>query len=112
LVESSLYSRLRDIRDCIRGIFFFGTPHQGLRTAELYDMVVDETDYTQKIQNLLAQLREGSEYLENQREALARVWNDFRGMVCTFYETQLTKSVKKVGVPESIVIRQKFASIL
>jgi len=65
-------------------------------------MVDDETDYTQKIQNLLAQLREGSEYLENQREALTRVWNDFRGMVCTFYETQLTKSVKKVGVPESI----------
>jgi hypothetical protein len=99
LIESSLYPQLHDIHECIRGIFLFGTPHQGLRTAELCDMVDEETDYALKVQHLLAQLSEGSEFLENQRDALTRVWNDFRGIVCTFYETQWSKSVKKVGIP-------------
>ena len=59
-------------------------------------MVDEETD-NQKVQvNLLAQLREGSEYLENQKEALSHLWEGFRGKVVTFYETKQTKSVKKV----------------
>ena len=45
---------------------------------------------------LLAQLKEGSEYLENQKEALSRLWEGFRGKVVTFYETGPTNSVKKV----------------
>ena len=60
-------------------------------------MVDEETD-DQKLQarNLLAQLKEGSEYLENQKEALSRLWDDFRGKVVTFYETNPTKSVERV----------------
>jgi hypothetical protein len=46
--------------------------------------------------SLLAQLNEGSEFLENQKEALSHLWNEFRGKVVTFYETQKTKQVKKV----------------
>ena len=51
-----------------------------------------------KVLNLLAraQLKEGSEYLENQKEALSRLWEGFRGKVVTFYETEPTKFVKKV----------------
>ena len=58
--------------------------------------MVDEKPNEQKTLNLLAQLREGSEYLENQKEALSRLWEEFRGKVVTFYETEPTKSVKKV----------------
>ena len=60
---------------------------------------MDEEADDQKLQaqNLLAQLKEGSEYLENQREALSRLWEDFRGKVITFYETKPMKSVKKVN---------------
>jgi hypothetical protein len=98
LVEWSRDPRHHDLRDCIRGIFFFGTPHHGLRTTELYDMVDEESDLAPKIQNLLAQLSEGSEFLENQKEYLSQVWKDFHGKVCTFYETEWTKTVKKVSI--------------
>ncbi|KAF8537638.1 hypothetical protein BDD12DRAFT_930604 [Trichophaea hybrida] len=92
LVESSQYP---DIRDSIQGIFFFGTPHQGLRTDELEQMVDMETGGDQKIRNLLAQLTEGFEWLENQKEALIPVWEEFSGKIFSFYETEKTKTVKK-----------------
>jgi hypothetical protein len=102
LVESSSYFGTQGIRDCIRGIFFFGTPHQGLRTVELEEMLDGadgESDTGLKVRNLLAQLREGSEFLENQKEALSRMWENFHGKVFTFYETEKTKAVKKVNFP-------------
>ena len=60
--------------------------------------MVDEEADDQKLQaqNLLAQLKEGSEYLENHREALSRLWEGFRGRITTFYETEPMKSVEKV----------------
>ena len=60
--------------------------------------MVDEETGNQMVQvhNLLAQLKEGSEYLENQKEDLSRLWEGFRGKVVTFYETKPTKFVKKV----------------
>ena len=57
-------------------------------------MVDGETDNQRA--EVLAQLKEGSEYLENQKEALSRLWEGFRGKVVTFYEAEPTKSVKKV----------------
>ena len=45
---------------------------------------------------LLAQLTEGSEYLENQREALSRLWEGFEGKIATFYELNPTDPAKKV----------------
>jgi hypothetical protein len=96
LTESSSHKR-SDICDCIRGIFFFGTPHQGLRTVELEEMVNSEgeTDSNLKVQNLLVQLREGSEFLENQKEALGQMWGKFQGKVFTFYETEKTSQSKR-----------------
>ena len=60
-------------------------------------MADEGTDY-QKAQalNLLAQLNEGSEYLENQKEALSRLWKRFCGKVVTFYEAEPIKSAKEV----------------
>jgi len=106
-MEASQYARESGndgIRDCIRGIFFFGTPHQGLRIAELRDMVDEESDYHLKIQNLLTQLAEGSEFLENQKEALSQIWHNFSGKVFTFYETEKTGSINKVGIRYSGVL--------
>ena len=57
-------------------------------------MVDEETD--NKNAEVLAQLKEGSEYLENQKEALSRLWEGFCGNVTTFYETGPTKSINKV----------------
>jgi hypothetical protein len=59
-------------------------------------MVDVEEDYNLKLQNLLEQLEEGSEFLESQRNALSHVWNNFDGKVFTFYETEPTNSIKKV----------------
>jgi len=66
-------------------------------------MVDDKINYQLKVQYLLAQLKEGSEFLENQTESLSGIWNHFRGKVCTFYETRWTKSVKQVGLPKNLL---------
>ena len=57
--------------------------------------MVDEKTDNQNAE-ILAQLKEGSEYLENQKEALSRLWEGFRGKVITFYETGPTISIEKV----------------
>ena len=49
-----------------------------------------------RVRNLLGQLKEGSEYLENQKEALSRLWEEFHGKVVTFYETGPTRPAGKV----------------
>jgi hypothetical protein len=46
---------------------------------------------------LLMQLKEGSEFLENQKEDLIQIWEGFKGKkVVSFYETMKTPSVRKV----------------
>ncbi|KAA8899139.1 hypothetical protein FN846DRAFT_960911 [Sphaerosporella brunnea] len=99
LVELRKYSKYHAIFDCVRGIFFFGTPHQGLRTVELEEMAgeLDDADSRLKVQNLLRQLQDGSEFLENQKDDLSELWGKFHGKVFTFYETDKTQSVKKVS---------------
>ena len=59
-------------------------------------MVDEETEDKNVRVHLLAQLKEGSEFFENQKEALSRLWESFPGKVVTFYETKPTKSVQKV----------------
>ena len=56
----------------------------------------ETNDRKAQVLNLLAQLKDGSEYLENQKEALSRLWKGIEGKVVTFYETVPTESVKKV----------------
>ena len=61
-------------------------------------MIDEETDDLKlQVRNLLAQLKYGSEYLENYIGAtLGRFWEEFCGKVVTFYETKPAESVKKV----------------
>ena len=75
-------------------MFFFGTPHQGLGTTGLEGIVDGGTDNQEaRVYNLPSQLKEGSEYLENQKEALSRLWEGFHGNVVTFYETEPVRKV-------------------
>ena len=67
-------------------------------------MVDEETEDQNFRVHLLAQLKEGSEYLENQKEALSRLWEGFRGKVATFYETEPTISVKKVCRYHTVIL--------
>jgi len=91
-----------DLRGSLQGMFFFGTPHRGMRTVELEEIAdqIDDNIYDQmKVRKLAAQLCEGSDYLENQSAGLRGVWSDFPGKVFSFYETEKTKFVKEVCLP-------------
>ncbi|KAI5838328.1 hypothetical protein DFP73DRAFT_269681, partial [Morchella snyderi] len=81
--------------DCVHGIFFFGTPHGGLRTKELSEMV-NRAIWDRKTQILVAQLEEDCEFLENQKDNLSKMWAIFKGKVFTFYETEKSKVVREV----------------
>ena len=59
-------------------------------------MLKDGTGAT-KLQTLQHQLREGSEYLENQKGALSKIWNEFRFKTVSFYETEETPTFGKVN---------------
>ena len=56
-------------------------------------MVDEETENRRA--EVLAQLKEGSEYLENQKGALGRLWGGFYGEVVTFYEAGPIKKVRR-----------------
>jgi hypothetical protein len=90
--------------DSIQGIFFFGTPHEGLRTDELEDLLDIESGGQESRRNLLMQLKEGSEFLENQKHDLSYIWEGFEGRIVSFYETVKTKTIKKVtgALPVSV----------
>jgi hypothetical protein len=83
------------ILDATRAIFFFGVPHHGMRTTELEAMVQDMSpDLESQPTKLLQQLREGSEFLESQRDELVNIWVGRR--IISYYETVGTPTVKKV----------------
>ncbi|KAF8242573.1 hypothetical protein K440DRAFT_481581, partial [Wilcoxina mikolae CBS 423.85] len=91
-VESFRNSDHKSILCSTHGVFFFGTPYQGLRTDELEEMVEDDEQRS----DFIKQLKEGSEFLENQKEDLLRVWERFKRKVVSFYENVETPSVRKL----------------
>jgi len=95
LVESNRNVLHRSILDSTRGIFFFGTPHQGLRTSVLEDMV--DVDSGVQRSNLITQLKEGSEFLENQADDLLHIWPKYKGKIVSFYETVMTPPLRMVS---------------
>ncbi|KAF8538748.1 hypothetical protein BDD12DRAFT_841185 [Trichophaea hybrida] len=87
------------ILDAMHSIIFFGTPHQGMRTYDLEEMVDAESGgYETSRHNLLRQLREGSEFLETQKEELSYIREEYKPKVVSFYETVQTSTVKRVGL--------------
>ncbi|KAF8539827.1 hypothetical protein BDD12DRAFT_909826 [Trichophaea hybrida] len=96
LIESKRNPSLRHILDAIYSICFFGTPHEGMRTSDLEEMVdVVSGDYETSWHNLLRQLSEGSEYLENQKEELCYIWKEYKPKIVSFYETAPTPTVRR-----------------
>jgi len=88
----------RDIFDAVRGIFFFGTPHQGLNVEDLKEMVRMQTEKDNyELSQLLDQLNDDSEYLVNQSEACRSMWEHFTGKICSFCETNKTETIESVG---------------
>lgn len=95
LMESYRNPHHKPILDSTRGIFFFGTPHQGLRTDEMEDMAAAYSGKPKN--NLIMQLKEGSEFLEEQKESMLYVWEMFKHKVISFYETVMTPSIRMVN---------------
>jgi hypothetical protein len=109
LVESKRNPRHKSILDSTRGIFFFATPHQGLQT-ELNEMV--DVDSGGQRSNLMMQLKADSEFLENQKEDLIRIWAGFKQKrVISFYETVKTPSVRKVNTTSHFLHSSKCYSL-
>lgn len=85
----------KDLLDATHAILFFGTPHRGLHTAELEAMLEDMSSSLESNRaELIVQLREGSEFLENEADGLVDILSRFK--VVSFYETAETPTVKKV----------------
>jgi hypothetical protein len=95
LIESQLFPGYDDISNSIRAMFLFGTPHHGLKTASLYGALSQDNTEGRK---LFHQLEESSEFLENQKEILSKIWNSYTGKLFTFYETCDTKQLTRVCI--------------
>jgi hypothetical protein len=94
LVESHQNQKYCNIGNSIKGLFLFGTPHQGMK-VEALDQMVDGNNKEAKY--LLLQLQEGSEFMETHKDALVSIWDDYHGAIVSFYETAKTKQPVKVG---------------
>jgi hypothetical protein len=86
----------KSLLDATKGTFFFGTPHQGLRTEELEEMAKDLISDSSDTTDLLRKLRAGSEFLESQSEELVEILDGKK--VVSFYELLGTQTVKKVRI--------------
>ncbi|KAF8543181.1 hypothetical protein BDD12DRAFT_874965 [Trichophaea hybrida] len=96
LIECKRNREHTHILDAMHSIIFFGTPHQGMRTYDLEEMVDAESgSYETSRHNLLRQLREGSEFLENQKEDLSYIWEEYKPKIISFYESVQTPTVKR-----------------
>jgi hypothetical protein len=67
---------------------------------ELDDMV--DVNLGGQRRDLITQLKEGSEFLENQKEDLIRIWDRFKAKVVSVYETMKTPSDKMVNKVSSL----------
>jgi hypothetical protein len=67
-----------------------------MRTAELEEM--GEIASNLKIYNLIAQLREGSGFLEDRKETFGSYMGNLSRKVFSFYETEKIKPAKKVDI--------------
>ena len=74
-----------------------------MRTSDLEEMVdAESSGYDTSRHNLLRQLREGSEFLETQKEELSYIWEECKPKIVSFYETAATLTVEKVRLNLSL----------
>lgn len=99
LIEARRNPSHRHILNAIKSIVFFGTPHDGLRTYDLEEIVEAESSgHETSRSNLLKQLREGSEFLEVQKDELSYIWEEYKPNIVSFYETVQTPTVEMVSI--------------
>jgi hypothetical protein len=76
-------------------LFLFGTPHQGLDIDELQQMLGDAHSARKE---LVQQLRQGSIFLQLQKEKFWMLWDSlYEARLYSFYETMKTASLEKVS---------------
>jgi len=92
----------KKLLDATHAILFFGTPHRGLHTVELEAMLdVMSSILESNRADLIVQLREGSEFLESEADALVDILSRLK--VVSFYETVETPTVKKVNKTVTVI---------
>ncbi|KAF8535670.1 hypothetical protein BDD12DRAFT_983186 [Trichophaea hybrida] len=102
----------RHLLDSTRGLFFFGTPHRGLQTAEIEAMVDDMTHEPESSRSrLVKHLQANSELLETQKEDLSDILDGRK--IFSFYETTKTPTIQKSvsgkferSGPEKMMVQQ------
>jgi hypothetical protein len=98
----------KHILQSTRGLFFFGTPHDGLRTEELEKTIADlnakfannpeEQRWRRDLVDFIRNLSPGSDYLERLRDDVAKMLNGFpEGSIVSFYETVRTNTTRSVS---------------
>jgi hypothetical protein len=98
-LKSKNGGQYKHLFDSTRAIFFFGTPHQGLEVNELLSMVEDKLPGETSRFELVKQLREGSNFLDTQRDDIVNLWGPTSNIqIFSFYETKRTQTVTKVSI--------------
>jgi hypothetical protein len=114
LIESGKKKIYKHILQSTRGLVFFGTPHDGLRTEELEIVVADinaklvnkpkEQHWRYDTMDLIQKLSPGSDFLERLRCDVAKMLNGFPdGNIVSFYETARTNTVCLVNYVMSYI---------
>jgi hypothetical protein len=98
LIEARRNPSHKHILDSTYSIFFFGTPHQGMQISYLEEMVYEFGINETSRYDLLRQFREGSEFLENQKEELSYIWMEYKPKIVSFYETVPMATIARVGL--------------
>jgi hypothetical protein len=99
LLQSKQDSQNSNLFKSTRAIFFFGTPHQGLRVESLLERVEDVShgdSSTRK--SFIKQLDESSNLLRTQRDDITYLLGPTSDIeVISFYETKATPALQKVS---------------
>lgn len=83
------------IYDSTRGLFLFGTPHQGLEIDAILKMIRGRS--SRSIQGIVRDIGEGSNFVDTQRDALRRLWDPNPNVyLVSFFETMDTKALEQV----------------
>jgi hypothetical protein len=104
LIKSRRDPSYKHILDATYSIVFFGTPHQGMRTNELEEMLdAKSSSYEMSRHKLLEQLIEGLEWLEYHKKDLSYIWKEYKPKIVSFYVTALMPPAERVGLHLSLV---------
>lgn len=100
LLEAKKNKKYSHILDSTSAVFFFGSPHQGLRTDEL-EQALDYQGGDLKLKRflLLQQIRSGSDFLKTQKNEITQIWPEKTPpRVVSFYETMPSPTVRRVSL--------------